>query len=78
MLPTSSNSVESPFLSGLLMSSTIGLDISCPENGYSLDDMKNNLSDSPEVVANTSNLLKAQHHRDSKVWRGFTHEFEVV
>ena len=26
----------------------------------------------------SSNLLKPQHHRDSKVWRGLPHEFGVV
>ena len=72
MLPTSSspyNSVGSPFLSGLLKSSTRGLkikDIQCPEDGYSLDDLTNNLSDSPEVVAKDwiKGLLDHQQKRE--------------
>ena len=28
--------------------------------------------------SSTSNLLEPQHHRDSKVWRGLSHEFGVV
>ena len=31
-----------------------------------------------EAHRNSSNLLKPQHHRDSKVWRGLSHEFRVV
>ena len=28
--------------------------------------------------SSTSNLIEPQHHRDSKVWRGLSHEFGVV
>ena len=31
-----------------------------------------------QADCNSSNLLEPQHHRDSKVWRGLSHEFGVV
>ena len=45
---------------------------------YYNESMKCYANEKVQAHRTSSNLLEPQHHRDSKVWRGLSHEFGVV